>query len=146
MTTSLRAGLRLSIWRPAAFPRNYMETESGAPLHSGDHQEEIYRWDTGPHEPAIDFRKSLEPFFDERISPEDRSVAAFRHAVSSLFSRVVPSDAKEAASMWADSQDTVTTSEGETNLRVNVTLGALRQFLWVAEVFSSVPDASVLLR
>lgn len=146
MSTLLRAGLRLSVWRPASFSRNYMETKSGAPLHSGNHQEEIYRWDTGPHEPAIDFRNSLGPFFDERTPPRDRSVAAFRDAVSLLFGQEVPSDAKDAASLWSDSQDTVATSEGEMNLRVNATLGTLRQFLWVAQVFSSVPEASVLLR
>ena len=123
-----------------------METKSGAPLDSDNHQEEIYRWDTGPHEPAIDFRKSLGPFFDETRQPRDRSVAAFGDAVSSLFGQEVPSDAKDAASLWSDSQDTVVTSEGEMNLRVNATLSTMRHFLWVAEVFSSVPEASVLLR
>lgn len=161
MTPPSEAALRLSVWQPASFSRDYIATETGTRVLSSDYQEKIYTWDTGSHdvlgvtptEVSERIRNAFTPYFDAASAPSKRSVVEFRRTVSDLLgylSRRTAPDGSDVDSApnpdWSESQDSVITVDGERRLRVNTALGVLRHCLWVAEVFSSVPDASVLLR
>lgn len=161
MTPPSDAGLRLSVWQPATFSRDYIATETGTRLLSSDYQEEIYTWDTGSHdvlgatptEVSERIGRAFAPYFDAASAPSKRSVFGFRRTVLDLLDflsrRAAPAESDAASARntdWSESQDPVVTGDGERSLRVNTALGILRHCLWVAEVFSSVPGASILLR
>lgn len=154
MSAPVQTAFRLSVWRPASFPRSYMNTGTGSQLDSSNHQEVIYTWDAGsqdilgtsPDAIVARIRSDFEKFFDARRDPASRSVIEFRDSVSELLrdENLLSPDLPET--LWSDSLDVVTTPDGELNLRVNTVLGVLRHFLWIADVFHSVPSASVLIR
>lgn len=136
-----------------------MESEGGRRVQAPDLLEEIYVWDTGPHdlfgstpyETSKRIRTALDPFFAAASPASQRSVPDFRRVVTNLVESLYgarSADRSDAAmdTHWSASQDTAVTPEGEVPLRVNTALGVLRHCQWVATVFSSVPEASVLLR
>lgn len=136
-----------------------MESEGGRRVQAPDLLEEIYVWDTGPHdlfgstpyETSKRIRTALDPFFAAASPASQRSVPAFRRVVTNLVESLYgdrSADRSDAAkdAHWSASQDTAVTAEGEVPLMVNTALGVLRHCQWVATVFSSVPEASVLLR
>ena len=161
MSPSHEPALRLSVWQPASFSRAYFDPGTGKRILPSDYQEEIYTWDTGSHdlfgllpvEVSERVHDAFAPFLDSKRAPSERSVLEFRRIVLGLLDRLfgcAPSVEQEgslvASAGWSESQDTVVTVDGEMNLRVNTPLGVLRHYLWIAEVFSSIPGASVLLR
>lgn len=132
-----------------------MKTDTGSQLDASNYQEVVYNWDAGSHDilgtsPDVfvaRIRTDLADFFDASRDPASRSVIAFRESVSGLLTdENLLATATERDNMWSDSLDSITTPDGETNLRVNPVLGVLRHFLWIADVFHSVPSASVLIR
>ena len=158
MPAQPEARLHLSIWRPASFQRTYLYGSidgSGGNGYSLLDQsrvlEQIYAWDPGPHDvlgastPVVSRRIEydlLDRFASHR-PPSERSVSHFRQALN----RLLDDPQVESGTHWSDCQETVTIETGdESNLRSNVTLGVLRHFLWIARVFSQVPEASALVR
>ena len=129
-----------------------MDPGSGELFDPSGMLEEIYVWDTGPHDvfaaPSAEakerIRRDLLDSFAPNRSPADRSVDRFLGAVSGLLQ---DPGLRPGTKNWADGPDVVMTAAGEErNLRVDATLGVLRHFLWVGRVYASVPGASVLLR
>ena len=148
--------LRLSIWRPASLDQTYLFSDEARGeqcsfLHESALLEQIYTWDTGRHDiygscndtaTTKLIRDRLVDPFSRHQPPARRGVHRFQGVVSDLL------DCPElsAGTSWFDAPETVTTSSGELSLRVNVAIGVLRHFRWVARVFADVPGASVLLR
>ena len=147
--------LRLSIWRPASLDQTYLFSDEARGeqcsfLHESALLEQIYTWDTGRHDIYGSCNEAARKLigdglvrpFSRQQPPARRGVRRFQSVVSELLDR----PEVRAGTSWFDAPETVTTSSGELSLRVNVALGVLRHFRWVARVFADVPGASVLLR
>jgi len=158
MSATPEVRLHLSIWRPAFLEGTYLydsANESDGSGYSALDQsqvlEQIYAWDAGPHDvlgastPEISRRieQDLLARFVPHLPPRERSIPHFKRALNELLS----DPQIQSETRWSDCPETMALgTDDELNLRSNVTLGVLRHFLWMARVFSQVPEASVLIR
>ena len=157
MTSEPDARLRFSVWRPARIDRIYLHvtgTGSGpertALLDGSAVLEQLYAWDSGPHDFASGSSSAvarqiedclLQPFGEYHL-PQERRIRRFLNAVKEL----LDDGDVQAGTCWSDCEDTVAAGETELNLRVNAALGVLRHLRWIAQVYAEVPNASVLIR
>ena len=157
MTSEPDARLRFSVWRPARIDRIYLHVtgrgsgpERTALLDGSAVLEQLYAWDSGPHEFASGSSSAvarqiedclLQPFGEHR-PPNERRVRRFLNAVTNL----LDDEEVQSGTHWSDSEDTVSGGDTELNLRVNAALGVLSHLRWVAQVYAELPDASVLIR
>jgi len=119
------------------------------PFQEEQLQEEAYAW-----EACEDFQGSLgsgdavrvqETLFDAfapQLPPAKRAVSKLLPAISAL--RIGCSNSRDIA--WKDAFATISVGNEPINLRANAALALLHHLQWVYDVFSDVPDASVMIR
>ena len=131
-------------------PRFEIQPEDDAPTNS-QVVETLYRWEPGGEDPlgslqagaAAEFRRKLLDRFALGMPADDRTVSKFRHAVT----EVVASTIIREGMQWSERTVPIRDRAGDDiHPRINGAAMLLMHFLWVANIYADIPEATVLIQ
>jgi hypothetical protein len=143
--------IRISVWRPVRWQREYFDVTHGKAADLYSFQESIYSWELleSPFDGIVDvantqtIRSALMEKFAPEVAPTERRVGVLAEALA-IIDEVLAS----GTSSWTDSQSDVEPDKEKPRINIKQhRLLALRHRLqWIYDTFNHVPNANVMFR
>ena len=146
--------LRLSVWRPVRWSRQYLDVKKGKPanISSSSFHEQIYSWEMQESpldgiedaEKAESMRTALFDGFGPERSPSQRGIEALENVLSLLDEMLAG-----GSSSWTDSAQEQEFSDKQQSpvcIRQQRLLALRCRLQWICDTFRDVPGAAITLR
>jgi hypothetical protein len=142
--------LRLCVWLPCRWEREYFDITKRHPAEVTSFQECIYSWEPNgdpfssvtSSEQLQRLREVLENFAPEN-TPSERGIENLKNALKVMDEILSNTD----NSSWGYSEEYGQNANGEqVNLRQHHLLALRQHIQWVSDTFSSVPETNVTIR
>ena len=144
--------LRLSVWRPVRWNRQYMDVKKGKPANISSFHEQIYSWEMQESpldaiedaEKAESMRTALFDGFGPERSPSQRGIEALENVLSLLDEMLAG-----GSSSWTDSaqeQEFPDRQQSPVCIRQQRLLALRCRLQWICDTFRDVPGAAITLR
>lgn len=150
MTSNNSSPLKLIVWRPCRWKKQYLDTNRNALVDPTSYQEQIYSWEPfgdpfgslTSSEQTQRLREELIEKFAPSIKPEKRGIEQFQHVIQVIDEILFNKD----ESSWSDSEELRPLSKNDSvNLRQHQLLALRQHIQWVCDTFVYVPDVNVSL-
>ena len=143
--------LRLQIWQPCRWNRNYLSANNGRPVESEAFLEQIYQWKSADQvdlyasttsEATQSLRLLLEDFAPDRPIKQ-RGIQQLSGVLQTIRGIL---DGEESLLWSASVQEQELPHQETVNLNVHPLLAFYLHLQWVYDTFCTVPDASITLQ
>ncbi|MBD2279940.1 hypothetical protein [Aphanizomenon flos-aquae] len=150
MISNSSSPLRLRIWRPCRWNKEYLDTKDNSLADMGAYQECLYSWEpfgdpfgsVTSSEQTQRLREELMEKFALAKPVQERGIKQFKQVISVIDEILSNKD----ESSWSDSEESRQLSNGESiNLRQHQLLALRQHIQWVCDTFANVPDVNVSL-
>ena len=148
MISNSSSPLRLSIWRPCRWNKEYLDTKDNSLADMGAYQECLYSWEpfgdpfgsVTSSEQTQRLREELMEKFALAKPVQERGIKQFKQVISVIDEILSNKD----ESSWSDSEESRQLFNGESiNLRQHQLLALRQHIQWVCDTFVNVPDVNV---
>jgi hypothetical protein len=148
MISNISSPLRLRIWRPCRWNKEYLDTKDNSLADMGTYQECLYSWEpfgdpfgsVTSSEQTQRLREELMEKFALAKPLQERGIEQLKQVIS-VIDEIL---SNKYESSWSDSEESRQLSNGESiNLRQHQLLALGQHIQWVCDTFVNVPDANV---
>ncbi|MTJ48256.1 hypothetical protein [Dolichospermum sp. UHCC 0259] len=148
MISNSSSPLRLRIWRPCRWNKEYLDTKDNSLADMGAYQECLYSWEpfgdpfgsVTSSEQTQRLREELMEKFALAKPVQERGIEQFKQVII-VIDEIL---SNKYESSWSDSEESRQLFNGESiNLRQHQLLALRQHIQWVCDTFVNVPDVNV---